>query len=310
MPKPCLWLKATVWLRCHLGRSWQEDGVRFPPCCLDNCSGKVFFCFAPLPAAASPRLCPAPGDVPLCFFIANQGKNASPDFWKSDFLKISLPRTVASAGANPVFPSAAPRTRGHHPRHTLHPLTLHPRLCSQRRLVQLIPSFLPEGPGVEGRKIYPMDAAGNSAMEERGAGHRPLLARLELSYSHLASLEPCPTGTGQHGAKLRWVEVLWGTSGEDGWPGGHTEVSLSPKPQSRAWSGEASSCTAQGGGRKRTPRCRALLASPPLSTIPSPISGPIWLPAPQTAPGCCSPAPGHPNMRGGGGGRAGAGGHG
>lgn len=46
-----------------------------------------------------------------------------------------------------------------------------------------------------------------------------------------------------------------------------------------------------------------------ISTIPGPISGPTWLPEPQMAPGCSSPVPGHPNMRGGGGDRAGAGGH-
>lgn len=249
--------------------------------------GRFFFCFAPLPAAASPRLCPAPGDVPLCFFIANQGKNARPSFCKSDFLKISLPKTMAIVGANPAFP----RTRGLHPRHTLHPLTWHPRLCSQRRLVQLIPSFLPEGPGVEGRKIYLMNAAGNSAMEERGAGHRPQPARPELSYSHLTSLEPCPAGTGQHGAKLRWVEVLWGTSGEDGWPGDNTDVSLSPKPQSRAQSGEASSYTARGDGRICTRRCRALLASPPslaLFQAPPGSQNPKW---PRGAPHRCRGTP-------------------
>lgn len=48
-----------------------------------------------------------------------------------------------------------------------------------------------------------MGDAGNSSMEEEGTGW-------QLSYSHLAPPEPCPTGVGQRGAKLQLTGFLLG----------------------------------------------------------------------------------------------------
>lgn len=81
VPKPRLWLKATAWLRCQLGRSWQEDGVRFSPRCSDNCSGRVLVFFL---LCSSPRCClptPLPSTrrrAPLVFLLQVREKMLIP----------------------------------------------------------------------------------------------------------------------------------------------------------------------------------------------------------------------------------------